>query len=221
MQRLVGITVRVTALTIVALLCAIAPAAAQSADLEVFLQKFPINNGEPTNALVTYLLDVWNFGPNDAEHVVLTDVLPQGATFESTSTDGCSYDDGTRTFTCVEGTLTPDTGFSADLVVRTPSTPTTMVNTVQAFSTTPDPNSANNSSSLTINVVVFELSDLAVTMRTSASSVLVHRAASRHDRTPGHRHSLRRVCRSVGWREDAAFPFAACGFASLARFFRA
>src|SRR5439155_18369134 len=64
------------------------------------------------------------------------------------------------------------------LVVRTPSTPTTMVNTAQVFSTTPDPNSANNSSSLTINVVVFELSDLAVTMSTSAGSVLVHRAVT-------------------------------------------
>src|SRR5215213_9588211 len=51
--------------------------------------------------------------------------------------------------------------------------------------------------------------------------MLVHRAASLHDRSRHHSHSLRRIRRSVGWREDAALPFAARRFASFARFFRA
>ena len=170
----IGVIARVLVFTIVASLCAIAPAAAQSgADLEAFLQKFPITDGEPPNSPVTYYIDAWNFGPETAENVVISDVLPAGATFVSTSVDGCSYNDATRTFSCDIGALDPDTGFSADLVVLTPPTPTTMVNTVEVSSATPDPNPANNSMSLSIDVVIFQLSDLAVSTTVSASAVKV------------------------------------------------
>src|SRR5205807_7033300 len=124
-------------------------AAQSGADLDAFLQKFPINRGEPPNADIHYYFSVWNYGPDDAENVVLSNVLPAGATFESTSPDGCSYIDATRLVTCEVGTLAPDDGFFADLIVRAPSAPTAMVDTVQVSSTTCDPHAANHPMSLT------------------------------------------------------------------------
>ncbi len=179
MHQAIRTTVRVFALTVLAFVSVVAPAAAQSnADLEAFLQKFPITDGEPPNSPVTYFIDIWNYGPDAAENVVLTDVLPPGATFISTSTDGCSYDDPTRTFSCQFGTVDPVTGYSADLVLQTPATEGPMVNTVHVSSTTHDPFPDNNSSSLTIDVVTFQLADLAVDVQVSAPSVKVHSAVT-------------------------------------------
>jgi len=174
-MHVVRVFSRVLAFTVVASLWASAPAAAQpGADLEVFLQKFPITDGEPPSSPVRYFIDVWNFGPDVADNVVLTDVLPAGATFLSTSAEGCSYNDAARTFRCDIGSLDPVTGFSADLEILTPSTPTTMVNTVEVSSATPDPNPANNSMSLSIDVVIFQVADLAVSTTVSSPTVKVH-----------------------------------------------
>lgn len=164
---------------LVVFLCSVAPAAAQtSADLEVVLQKFPITDGEPTNASVTYFIDVWNNGPNDAKNVVVTDVLPVGVAFESTPSDECGFDETTGTFRCELGTVFSRSGTTVALVVRTPSAPTTIVNAARVSSSTADPNPANDFVTLATDVVEFKLSDLAVTMTASADAVLVHRAVA-------------------------------------------
>jgi hypothetical protein len=160
-------------------LCSITPASAQTgADLEIFVQKFPITSGEPTNASVTYFVDVWNYGPADAENVVVTDVLPVGAAFESTPSEECSFVESTRTIRCERGTLSPATGMSLAFVLRAPAAPTTMENTARVASSTTDPNPANDFMTVAIDVVQFKLSDLAMTMTASAESVLVHRAVT-------------------------------------------
>ena len=179
MPRMLGTLSRAAVLTIVALLSASAPAAAQaSADLEVYLQKFPISDGEPTGAVVTYLIDVWNYGPDDAENVVLTDILQEGVTFESTESEGCSFDAATRAFTCELGLVPAVSGTTIGLTVRMPSTPATVVHTARVSSSTADSNPANDSMSLSIDVVDFRLSDLAVTMGTQDEPARVHRAVT-------------------------------------------
>jgi uncharacterized repeat protein (TIGR01451 family) len=176
MQRILGTVSRATVLTIVALLSASAPAAAQAnADLEVYLQKFPISDGEPTGAVVTYLIDVWNYGPDDAENVVMTDILQEGVTFESTESEGCAFDEATRAFTCQLGVVAPVSGASIGLTVRMPSTPATVVHTVSVSSSTADPNPTNDSMSLSIDVVDFQLADLAVTTSGPVEPARVHR----------------------------------------------
>src|SRR5688572_31794144 len=58
-------------------------AAAQSADLRI--DKFTFDDPAPTDSLLTYFLDVFNDGPDAAQDVVVTDVLPPDVTFVSVS----------------------------------------------------------------------------------------------------------------------------------------
>ncbi len=155
MQRIIGIVSRVTALTIVAFLGATAVAAAQSnADLEVYLQKSPVTDDESTDFPITYHIDVSNTGPDAAENVVLTDVLPADVTFESTATPGCLFDSAAHTFTCHLGLLSAESDASrVEFVVRTPSAPTTIVNTARVSSSTADPDPADNVMTMSIDVV--------------------------------------------------------------------
>ena len=155
MQRIIGIISRVTALTIVAFLGATAVAAAQSnADLEVYLQKSPVTDDESTDFPITYHIDVSNTGPDAAENVILTDILPAELTFESTPTPGCSFDAAARTFTCHLGLLPAESDASrVEFVVRTPTSPATIVNTARVSSSTADPDLADNTMTLSIDVV--------------------------------------------------------------------
>ena len=72
-------------------------------------------------------------------------------------------------------------GFDAafiDLNVVAPAGSGTIVNTVNVASTTLDPDTSNNQFSLPTDVVVFNLSDLAVEVEASDAEVLVHRTVT-------------------------------------------
>jgi uncharacterized repeat protein (TIGR01451 family) len=154
MQRIIGNISRAAALATVAFLCATGAGAAQSAaDLEVYLQKIPVTEVEATDFSITYRIDVSNAGSGDAENVVVKDVLPAEVVFESTPTAGCSFDEPTRTFTCHLGLLPAETDATVELVVRTPSVPATIVNTASVSSSTPDPDPADNTVTLSLDVV--------------------------------------------------------------------
>lgn len=154
MRAIIGVISRVTVITGVAFLAATGVAAAQSdADLEVYLQKVPVTEDEATDFPITYSINVFNSGSGDAENVVLTDVLPENVAFVSTSSPACAYDEAQRTFTCSLGLLPASTDVFVDLVVRTPSTPATLVNTASVSSPTPDSDPTDNSASLSIDVV--------------------------------------------------------------------
>ena len=154
MRAIIGAISRVTVVTGVAFLAATGVAAAQTdADLEVYLQKVPLTEEEATDFPITYSINVVNTGAGIAENVVLTDVLPADVAFESTSTAGCAFDSTERKFTCNLGTLLAEAEVSVDLVVRTPGVPATIVNTASVSSSTPDPDPANNSTTLSLNVV--------------------------------------------------------------------
>jgi len=119
--------------------------AAPSADIVVS------KSGDEAVALggqITYSLTVYNAGPDDAVNIVLTDALPAHTSFvdASTNTGSVSFDGTTMTVNV--GTLAFDTTATATLIVRVDQdTPrgTTISNTVNGTSDTPDPETSNNS----------------------------------------------------------------------------
>jgi uncharacterized repeat protein (TIGR01451 family) len=94
------------------------------------------------NSNVTYTITVVNGGPSDASSVSLGDPTPSGATFISAS-GACS------SFPCSLGTMTAGQSKTVTAIFKV-GTGTT-VNTATVTSGTPDPNSGNNSASVTTN----------------------------------------------------------------------
>jgi uncharacterized repeat protein (TIGR01451 family) len=153
MQRIIGVISRLAALTIVALLCGAGVAAAQTkADLEVYIQKVPVTDDEATDFPITYSINVWNAGSGDAQNVVLTDSLPAEVAFVSAS-QGCVFDAAAHMLTCNLGLVRAKVDVFVDLVVRTPSSSTTIVNTARVSSSTPDPDPADNSMTVSVDVI--------------------------------------------------------------------
>ena len=156
-------------------------AAAQSADLEI--QKWTFADPAAANATVSYFMMVFNNGPDPAPNVVVTDVLPPDTTFQLALPDAfnpaaCSFDAATRTVTCTVSQLDAYDSAFFQIDVKAPPYEGSITNTATVTSSATDGNPDNNSSSVTTPVVVFNLSDLAVTTTASASSVLVHRAVT-------------------------------------------
>ncbi|MEJ8802336.1 T9SS type A sorting domain-containing protein [Pontibacter sp. H249] len=110
---------------------------------------------------VTYTITARNLGPNDATNVAITDVLPSGLTFVSATTASGSYSTTNGVWTV--GNLT--NGATATLILKAKTnrlgaiTTTATLNNRAGFQL--DENSANNSSSNTINVI--PSADVAIT----------------------------------------------------------
>src|SRR5207249_2688842 len=108
-------------------------------------------------------ITVSNGGPNDAQNVSLTDLVPAGTTFVSeTQTGGPAFScttptaGSTGTITCSITTLA--SGASATFVVVVQTDPndtagTVISNTAGVSTTSADANAANNSSTVTTTVV--------------------------------------------------------------------
>ncbi|HET9945183.1 MAG TPA: DUF11 domain-containing protein, partial [Actinomycetes bacterium] len=121
----------------------------------------PVNAGDP----LTYTLQVTNDGPNTAEDVTVTDVLPAGVTFLS-SAPACANAAGT--LTCDLGDLLPGETVPLVIQVRVPASflgsaaTATITNTASVESANQtDPNPGNNTATATTTVKA--LADLAVT----------------------------------------------------------
>jgi uncharacterized repeat protein (TIGR01451 family) len=93
-------------------------------------------------------LSVSNQGPNAAQTVVVTDVLPSRLAF--ISAPGCTYTSSTRTVRCVLASLAQGGTASFTLTTSVGNGNGWITNTAQVSSSTPDPNTANNTATARI-----------------------------------------------------------------------
>jgi uncharacterized repeat protein (TIGR01451 family) len=99
----------------------------------------PVYQGQ----VLTYTVKVSNPGPSEAEHVVVTDVLPTGVIYGG-DTAGC-VQGPPGTLTCDLGTLPSPVSISFQVTVTVPSAVSGLItNTAIVTSTTYDPDVANN-----------------------------------------------------------------------------
>ena len=124
-----------------------------SADVSV-AKSGPASANAGTN--VAYTIVVANNGPSDAASVTMADTLPAGTTFVSfNQSSGPAFNCTTgATVSCSIATLTAGSSanFTLTVAVNSGTAAGTLSNTASVVSTTPDPNSGNNSSTAPVTV---------------------------------------------------------------------
>jgi uncharacterized repeat protein (TIGR01451 family) len=119
---------------------------------------------------VTFLLSVTNNGPNAAS-AYLTNILPAGLSFVSTSASQSNYTQNGQVVLYTLGMLNPGTGETITNVLLT-SGGGLETNTIVASSTLPDPNLADNSASAVV-AVIMPLADVAAGITATPNPVVV------------------------------------------------
>ena len=159
-------SLREVVFAVVSILVLVAPglarAATTSADVSVTKE---YNSPSPTysGAVIDYTITVANDGPNDALNIVLTDATPPNTTFVSFGTGAsgivCTTPlvGGTGTITCPFAPAHPSvaSGLSFQFVLQlqvVAQNVTAIDNTATVSSDTPDPDSTNNSATVSTPV---------------------------------------------------------------------
>lgn len=120
------------------------------------------------SGLISYLIDVVNNGPSDANGVQVTDALPEGVVIESTN--GCAEDPNASP-TCSLGDLAAGDSVSYTLEARVdPGSVGELANTVTVSSLAADPNTDNNSAAQT--TTAFAEADLDVRLSAEPDTVI-------------------------------------------------
>ena len=134
---------------------------------DVSLTKTVSDSNPGADAEVVYTLTAANAGPNAATGVVINDSLPAGLDFINAS-PGC--DSAAGTVTCDVGTVA--SGGSSSVTIRAHATPalagSSVTNAATVSANEPDPDTANNQATATINVQ--PLVDLELTKTASTPS---------------------------------------------------
>jgi uncharacterized repeat protein (TIGR01451 family) len=149
-------------------LCAATGASAQEADLGITKSGPAI---AAANSNVSYTLDVFNAGPDDATTVSVSDPIPAGMTFVSLSSPAgwvciTPAPGGTGTVTCTVANFTAgnNANFALTLHIPTGTAPGTFfTNIATVTSATFDPNDENNSSTASTLVSGGASADVLVT----------------------------------------------------------
>src|SRR6185295_17427033 len=137
---------------------AAAPLGILSADLS--LQKLDGPDPVSAGASLVYTLTVSNAGPDAAALVSVSDTLPPGTGFVSASGDGWLCGNAQGTVTCTQALLDLGDAAPITITVVAPSTGGTIENTASVSSSTGDPETSNNSS--TVTTTVSPLADLSL-----------------------------------------------------------
>lgn len=122
-------------------------------------------------ATFNYTLSVFNHGPGTADNVVVTDVLPAsvGHVFSIATQGGCG--EFTGTVTCNLGDLAAGGSAFVSVTVQA-NVAGTVDNTASVASTSPDPNTANNSKTTSVTILNAN-ADLSIQKTSAQSTVLV------------------------------------------------
>jgi uncharacterized repeat protein (TIGR01451 family) len=107
-----------------------------------------VKSGALSGTTATWTLAVTNHGPDPAQGIVVTDTLPSRLT-SPVLPAGCSYTASTRVVTCSYASLSVSSPTASFTIVTTVTGKGGgwITNTAQVTSSTPDPVTANNSSS--------------------------------------------------------------------------
>ena len=143
-------------------LSAATPAFGQSADLALTKTDSP-DPVTPGSSLL-YTLSISNGGPNTATGVVVTDTLPGGVTFQSSSASQGSCT-GTVTVTCNLGSIL-NGGTATVQILVTAGGAGSVTNNASVTSAVSDPNAANNSASAGTTIAAGSTIDVPLTQYT-------------------------------------------------------
>jgi uncharacterized repeat protein (TIGR01451 family) len=99
-----------------------------------------------------FTMVVRNNGPSSASAVTLSDILPGGTTFSgvSSSAGTCTYSSGSKSIGCSFGTMTSGATVTMTVDISINGKPKSVSNTATVSSSTNDPNTANNSSTVSV-----------------------------------------------------------------------
>jgi uncharacterized repeat protein (TIGR01451 family) len=127
----------------------------------------PVTAGE----VLTYTLTATNHGPSDATGVVVTDILPPGVTFRSSSPGTPTCSQAGDSVTCNLGNLANDDNTQVTIHAKVnSSTQGALTNSASVTGNESDPNGDNNSA--TEDTTVNTEADLTVTQNSSPNPVL-------------------------------------------------
>ncbi|MBX6314003.1 MAG: DUF11 domain-containing protein [Isosphaeraceae bacterium] len=104
------------------------------------------------SGLLTYTVFVTNAGSNPASGVVVTDTLPPGAMFVSSSAPTISFSPSSNVLTANLGTLAAGQMTALTINVVVPATPGMITNTASVAANEPDTDTSNNMQSLMTTV---------------------------------------------------------------------
>jgi uncharacterized repeat protein (TIGR01451 family) len=119
---------------------------------------------------LTYTIAITNYGPSDASEIVVTDILPVGATYSGASGSGWACNDGGGVVTCTTSSLPVGAASGIAITVTAPVTGGLIVNSATVDATTFDPVATNNVT--TTDTLVTATADLELTKAGTPATVV-------------------------------------------------